>query len=165
MPRHTHLQKLLRLTRWPVRVEATELSFLVHLTPEYTRRGEVKPACLIWNQSDWGFVGNRWWHLCLQAPREVGAISAPRKHASVSWMKLFWPKPGHPTRLERETLPPLFTLDCSPLSCWVPSSYTFKIPFFHQNPTHPPRPSSHAAFALTSLASPLRAMLSFLCAL
>lgn len=119
----------------------------------------------IWNQSDWGFVGNRWWHLCLQAPREVGAISAPRKHASVSWMKLFWPKPGHPTRLERETLPPLFTLDCSPLSCWVPSSYTFKIPFFHQNPTHPPRPSSHAAFALTSLASPLRAMLSFLCAL
>lgn len=107
MPQHVHFQKFLRWTWWPVGVETTELDF--YFTQDCTRKGKVEPGYLTFELGQTGDLwGNGGHHQeCLRAHREAGILSIPRKHTSVSWMKLFWLKPGQPDRLEKRKLTPV----------------------------------------------------------
>ena len=150
MPQHTHFQKFSRYIRWPVRVWGRELSF--YLTQDCTRKGGIEPGDPTLEPSQPGDVQA---NQCqnqegLRAHRKAGTVFVPRKHTSVSEMKLFWPEPGQPSRQEKKGSPPpssildlslLYCFTPSPLRCFLLSLSIFKIPFLHQNPTCPPRPS------------------------
>lgn len=102
----------------------------------------------IWTWSDWRFVG-KWGSPpgVPQSHREAGIVSVSRKHTSVSWMKLFWFKPGQTDRLEkRKLIPVIHTRPFSPsllllfASSLPPthfkSSLSIKILLILQGPAH-----------------------------